>query len=261
MHILCHYLLYLLRARHGNGHGIHSPFVFDFIRSVLCGNDTHDYSLIRNRRRELMKDWRRIAMEEYGEGSRTGKMCGRQVRYIVKTTAVKPKYGRLLTRLVSWYEPDAIIELGTGTGISSLYLAAGCHDCTLFSVEGAREIHEMARQTIQNGNAVNVELIYGLFNDELDPVLRRIENKKRLMVFIDGDHNGTRMLEYIERVVSDPFENMAIILDDIYWSASMKAAWEKLISRADIAVTIDLFQFGILFFKKGIAKQHYMIRF
>ncbi|MBL7112501.1 MAG: class I SAM-dependent methyltransferase [Bacteroidales bacterium] len=261
MRILFYYLIYLIRARHRKGHGIHSPFVFEFISTVLYGDDTHDFTAIDNRRKELLRDRRKIMVEDYGEGSRTGIGEEREVRHIAKSTTVKPKYGRLLTRLVSWYKPYSIIELGTGPGISSAYLATGYPECCLYTIEGSKDINEIARQTMNTVNQVNVELIHGLFIDKLFPLLKEFENKKDLLVFIDGDHHGERLVEYTEMVLSGSIENLAIILDDIYWSSSMTAAWETLIHRSEIAVSIDLFQFGILFVKKGIPKQHYIVRF
>ncbi len=261
MRILFYYLVYLVRARHRKGHGIHSPFVFGFITSVLCGCDTHNYADIDNRRKELLRERHKIKMEDHGQGSRKRIGEEREVRHIVRYTAVKPKYGRLLSRFVSWYKPSAIIELGTGPGISSAYLARGYPQCFLYSIEGSKAIHEIARQTMDNLNQAKVELIHGLFIDKLFSLLKKLKNKNDLLVFIDGDHQGERLLEYTEMVLSGSIENMAIILDDIYWSPSMTRAWETLIHRSDIAVSIDLFQFGILFIKKAIQKQHYIVRF
>src|ERR1700704_3354614 len=50
------YLHYFLTASNGKGHGIHSPFVYDFIERVL--NDTGDfpaYSRIGSLRRQVEK--------------------------------------------------------------------------------------------------------------------------------------------------------------------------------------------------------------
>ena len=261
MHILFHRLSYLVRARHRKGHGIHSPFVFDFVSSVLCGKDRYDYSAIKARRKDLLKDRSRIKVEDRGEGSKKRSGEVREVRHIAKTTPVKPKYGRFLTRMAGWYKPDYIVELGTGMGLSSAYLAGGCPDCILYTIEGSKSIHEMARQTMGAVRLDNAVLIHGLFADKLSSVMTEIEGCNSLLVFIDGDHCGERVLGYVETLLSGSFENLVIILDDIYWSASMTSAWKAFIHRPEIAVSIDLFQFGILFIKKGISKKHYKIRF
>jgi len=261
MRILIKYLLYLVSARHRKGHGIHSPFVFDLVSNVLYGTDKQDYTVVEARRKYLLKDRSRINVEDYGAGSRTGAGEGREVRHIAKTSAIRSKYGRLLTRLVSWYKPSTIIELGTGFGISTAYLAIGCPGSGIYSIEGSGNIHDMARETMQITGLKNVELIHGQFAGELRPLLEKTVNKKNFLVFIDGDHVGKNVLEYCEWLEEKSFEDLVIILDDIYWSPSMAAAWKELVGRTEFTVSIDLFQFGILFVKKGVAKQHYMIRF
>jgi len=261
MHILISYLFYLIRARHRKGHGIHSPFVFEFVNTVLSGDDTFDYSVIEARRKELLQDHRKIVVEDHGTGSRTGIGEEREIRHIAKTSAVRPKYGRLLTRFVSWYKPNSIIELGTGPGISSAYIAGGNQEGILYTIEGSDKICEIARQTMTALDLTGVELINGLFSEILSPLLSKIENKQGLLVFIDGDHHGESVIGNVDTVLSGSFENLAIVLDDIYWSPSMTSAWNTLVDHPGIAVSIDLFQCGILFVKKGIAKQHYIIRF
>ncbi len=41
-------------------------------------------------------------------------------------------------------------------------------------------------------------------------------------------------------------EEALIIMDDIYWSKEMYAAWKEIISWPGVRVSIDLFQMGIL---------------
>ena len=261
MNILIDYLSYLARARHRKGHGIHSPFVFDFVINVLRGNDTCDYAAITARRKELLSDRRRICRGNHGAGSKTGTTREREIRDIVKSSAVKPKYGRLLARTASWYKPGSVIELGTGAGMSSAYLSTGFPGCALFSIEGAKDIHDIARETVKVLSLRNVQLIHGSFAERLPPLLGEQVKRQNLLVFIDGDHNGEKVMAYCSLLFERLFEDLIIILDDINWSRSMKVAWNKLIRLEDITVSIDLFRFGILFVKKGVSKQHYVIRF
>ena len=203
----------------------------------------------------------RICPGNHGAGSRTGTTGEREIRDIVKFSAVKPKYGRLLARTASWYKPGTVIELGTGTGMSSAYLAAGFPGCTVYSVEGSKEIYDIARETITVLSLNNVQLIHGSFAERLLPLLDEQANRQNLLVFIDGDHDGEKVMAYCSLLFERLFEDLIVILDDIYWSRSMQAAWNKLIRLKEVTVSIDLFRFGILFVKKGVSKQHYVIRF
>ena len=64
------YLHYYLSASNGKGHGVHSPFVFDFIQHVL--NDKKEYPCYRaieQKRKELLSNETIIEVEDLGAGS------------------------------------------------------------------------------------------------------------------------------------------------------------------------------------------------
>jgi hypothetical protein len=50
------------------------------------------------------------------------------------------------------------------------------------------------------------------------------------------------------------------IFDDIHWSIEMEEAWEKIQQHPKVTVTIDTFQWGIVFFRKEQPKEHFVIR-
>jgi len=51
-----------------------------------------------------------------------------------------------------------------------------------------------------------------------------------------------------------------VILDDIHWSREMNAAWKKIIANKQVTVSIDTFQWGLIFFRKEQKKQDFRIR-
>ena len=51
-----------------------------------------------------------------------------------------------------------------------------------------------------------------------------------------------------------------MIFDDIYWSAEMTAAWDEIASHEDVSVSIDTYQWGLVFFRKEQVKQHFVLR-
>jgi hypothetical protein len=50
------------------------------------------------------------------------------------------------------------------------------------------------------------------------------------------------------------------IFDDIHWSIEMEEAWETIKNHPKITVTIDTFQWGIVFFRAEQEKEHFTIR-
>jgi hypothetical protein len=94
------YLRYCLTASNGNGHGMHSPFVFQFILNVL--NNGKGYGMparIEALRGELLRRADMLTIEDLGAGSRTGATRERSVGTLAKAALKPKKYGELLHRL------------------------------------------------------------------------------------------------------------------------------------------------------------------
>ena len=116
------YLHYYLTASNGKGHGIHSPFVFNFIIKVL--NDKKNYAcyaLIENRRKELLNDTTAIEVEDFGAGSSVINTNQRVVKNIAQSSLKPKKFSQLLFRIVQYYKPGTMLELGTSFGITTAY--------------------------------------------------------------------------------------------------------------------------------------------
>ena len=118
------YLRYYLTASNSKGHGIHSPFVFDFIKHVM--NDTKEYTcyeMIELQRKKLLRDETIIEVEDFGAGSAVMKTNKRAVKDIAQSSLKPKKFSQLLFRMVQYYQPKTIIELGSSLGITTAYLA------------------------------------------------------------------------------------------------------------------------------------------
>lgn len=201
-----------------------------------------------------------IEIHDLGAGSRVESIKNRNVSSIVKNSSVTMKLGALLHRLCKWYEPELIVEFGTGLGISTAYLASGAGEVPLISIEGSREKHHFARNNSDLYANSSIEYILGDFNSEFERVLGR--SKNHMLVFIDGDHRYNSTVEKVDAFIkNESVDELMIILDDIYWSDGMQEAWEECISKTEIAISIDLFYFGILIMRPGIEKQHFKINF
>jgi hypothetical protein len=52
-----------------------------------------------------------------------------------------------------------------------------------------------------------------------------------------------------------------IIIDDIYSSTGMKEAWNEIKKFEMVTVTIDIYRMGIVFFREGMKRNDYIIRY
>lgn len=255
------YLSFWLKASGSKGHGIHSPFVFDFVTNLLNAKDQPEiFNAIESRRKELLQDNAVIDVEDFGAGSSVIKTNRRIVKKIAASSLKPKKYSQLLYRMAAYYRPQTILELGTSFGITTSYLAAGNPHAHVYTCEGASAIAGIAALTFLHGKFQNIELIKGDFTHTLPPLLQRKKNVD--MAFIDGNHRKEPTLNYFQLILGFTKSSSIVIFDDIHWSREMEEAWEEIKNHPAVTCSIDLFFVGCVFFNTGFKeKQHFTIRY
>ncbi len=255
------YLTYWLTASNGKGHGIHSPFVFDLVKNVLRDKKTYPcYPGIEKARAQLLKQNETIEVEDLGAGSSVIKINQRVVADIAASSLKPVKYAQLLFRLVQYYKPGKIVELGTSLGITTSYLAVGNPNAQVHTIEGSRAIAGIAFSTFNSIGLSNIQLTTGDFQKMLPPVLLTMETVD--LAFIDGNHRKEPTLDYFSKLLSFSTPSTIIIFDDIHWSAEMEAAWASVKQHPRVTLTVDLFFIGMVFINPDLKiPQHYAIRF
>jgi len=255
------YLHYYLTASNGKGHGVHSPFVFGFIRDVL--NDKKNYSCyasVEQKRKELLSNETIIEVEDFGAGSSVIKTNKRVIKDIASSSLKPKKYAQILFRIAQYYKPKTILELGTSFGISTAYLASADHIPDVYTCEGASSIAAIAKRNFEKLGLKNIHLTEGDFANTLSPLLAKLN--KIDLAFIDGNHRKEPTLNYFQQLLNHSTGSAILIFDDIHWSAGMEAAWELIKQHQAVSLTIDLFFIGIVILSPDINhKQHFSIRF
>lgn len=227
---------------------VHSPFVFDFVEQVL-EDDRHFYAFdhLNNLQSRLEQDERSLNVTDLGAGSKQLKSNERQVREIAKTALSSPFYNRLLYRMVQYYRPETLIELGTSLGLSSLYMAKGNPKARLYTVEGCPQTAAIAFEQFQRLKAENIEPIVGNFDAVLPELINGLQQID--FVFFDGNHRKEPTLRYFEQCLALAHADSIFVFDDIHWSKEMEAAWEAIKAHPKVRLSIDLFEVGIVFFR------------
>ena len=254
------YLAYLFFSSNHKGHGIHSPFVFDFIIHVLRGQmkDEIQFKRIEKWRNELIRSSDFITVEDHGAGSSIKVGTRRSISSIAKHSLKSPKYARILYRIVAYYKPDSILELGTSFGVTTQYLAIANPTASITTIEGAPEIAQIAQAGFKKNACQHVRLIQGNFNNELDNVVKGMTGKK--FIYVDGNHQFEPTIQYFNTIMSMSGESDIIVFDDIHWSKAMEQAWREIKQDKRVRYTIDLFFIGIIFLKKDfLQKQDFII--
>lgn len=241
-------------------HGTHSPFVYKLTDEVIYDfNAKSDYKSIEAQRKKLFNDDSLITVTDLGAGSHLNKNRTKQVKQIAKNALKNPRLAQLIYRLAKDNQPKSIIELGTCLGITSAYLSKACPEADVITIEGCPETAKVAYKNFQELELDNVELRVGNFDTLLPGV---IEQEAKLdFVYVDGNHRKEATLNYFNWCLPKVHEGSLLIFDDIYWSEGMKEAWEEIKRHPEVTVTVDLFWIGLVYFKKGQAKEHFKIKF
>jgi predicted O-methyltransferase YrrM len=244
----------------GNAHKIHSPFVFDLYNQIFKNKqEFYAYEKIEEIRKELLSDERSLEVLDLGAGSKSGNHKSRKINDITKTASKAKKYPQLLFRMANYFQPETILELGTSVGLSTMYLAIARSKSQVITIEGSPEIRNLALKNFEKCCLKNIRSIEGNFDSKLPKVLDEIKTLD--MVFFDGNHRKLPTLAYFKLCQQKANEKSIFIFDDIYWSKEMAEAWEIIKRDPSVTVTIDIFQMGIVFFRKEQAKQHFILSY
>lgn len=249
------FLKYRLRA--GNAHDIHSPFVYDLFNNILYDKTPYYcFDLVESIRAKQLLNNNKIKIKDFGTGK------NQRIIHVsdIAKKAVKPKkYAQLLFRLVNRFSSENILEIGTSLGITTLYLSLPSTKNRIITLEGSPEIAAIAIDNFEIIQSKNIELICGEFEESLPKALLKF--KKLDFVYFDGNHKRNPTLSYFDKCLDLSTEDSIFVFDDIYWSIEMKNAWKEIKKNPKVTLSIDLFQFGIVFFKKGLEKQHFTLRY
>ena len=234
--LIYNYCVYRIKA--GNEHSVHSPFVFDLLTKVIYNHvDYYSFKKIENLREELLDSKKTIA----------------------KSTAKPAKYGQLLFRLVNYFQPAQIVELGTSVGISTAYMASVNSKTNVITIEDRKGIAEAAREIFAKLELKNIEQITSNSEKALPTILNKYQNLD--FVHFAGNYSKQATLNHFNQCLEKANGNSVFVFDNMYQSSEMKTIWEEIKNNNRVRVTIDMYCMGIVFFRQEQVKQHFVIKF
>ncbi|OIO08795.1 MAG: methyltransferase [Flavobacteriales bacterium CG_4_8_14_3_um_filter_35_10] len=251
------YLKFLLKST--DKHGIHSPFVFDFTANCLdikLNKTEGIYLGYQSYKSSLLADKTFINITDFGAGSKYFKSNQRQISEIAKYAGISNKKAKLLTKILNYFKPTNILELGTSLGLSSLILSQQ-NRAKVITIEGCKATSNFAQTHLTALELNSVRFI----SDEFSKVLPQLTKEHQFdLVYFDGNHQKEATLNYFNQCLKTIHNETIFIFDDIHLSKAMYESWQELIKNPKITVSIDLFYFGIAFFRTEQTKQHFYIR-
>jgi predicted O-methyltransferase YrrM len=253
------YLQFLWHSK--NEHAVHSPFVFKLI--TKCFYDTKskpEYAILKEYRNSLLKNHTKIEVTDFGAGSKVFKSNTREISKIAKTAGISPKRAELLFRIVNYFQPENILEIGTSLGLATSALSLGSRslgtNAKITTLEGCPETAKLAEEQFKKIGLTNINLEVTEFN----AYLSKLQTLNFKLIYFDGNHSKKATLDYFELLLPTITNETVWIFDDIHWSSEMEEAWEIIKKHPKVTVTIDTFQWGLVFFRREQPKEHFTIR-
>ncbi len=250
------YIQYRRRAQ--SRHGVHSPFVYELVDKVLRAKGAIRSREIELLRGSLRRDDSAFRIQDFGAGSRVLKNPERKVSELASVSATPKTVAMMLQRLIIYYNLKNLIELGTNLGITTAYVAAAPSVKKLISIEGDPNLASIARENLKKLN-LEAEIETGAFEDLLKPAIGKLGSVD--FAYLDGNHRKLPTLAYFESLVPALKNDSVIAIGDIHWSAEMEEAWEEIKKHPSVRVTVDIFHLGLVFFRKEMTREHFIIKF
>lgn len=251
------YLKFLWSSK--NEHAVHSPFVFNLVTKCFYDNNLKpEYQVLKNYRNSLLENKKTIEVTDFGAGSKVFKSNTRQISKIAKTAGISRKRAELLFRIVNYFQPSTILEIGTSLGLATSALALGNPKAKITTLEGCPETAKIAQEYFGKFDLTNVNSIVAEFSEYFKTINHQPSTIN--LIYFDGNHSKSATLDYFELLLSTITNDSVWIFDDIHWSPEMDDAWEIIKNHPKVTVTIDTFQWGIVFFRMEQQKEHFIIR-
>ena len=282
------WLRHQLTAWNTGGEGVHSPYLFEWVRMVMMDkNAYYIWGEIERCREKMLRDERELEFVDYGSAIKSRSLesgseavCRleyrdtRRVRDIARRSLAKRKYAQMLSRLVNWlgashslengsgtacsleFRGLTIVELGTSLGVTTAYMAAMDSRNRVVTFEGCEAVANIAKENWKALNINNIECRVGKIDAE--QLTRDIEHLD--VAFIDANHTYEGTCKYFDILAGKVREKSVIVVDDIHHSEEMEKAWKTICADERVTSTIDLYQMGLVFFDKHYWKRNYKMR-
>jgi len=228
-------LAFNLKAANGKGHGVHSPFVFRFITEILNDNRFfYSYETIENNKKIFQITTNKLTNKKHVASIDSMLKC-----------LPESKYHQLLFKIVHYYNPDNILEIGSSLGITTAYLSlANENNCITSLVETPIQ-HLLSNENLKETEVKNATVIH---STDLNLSITDIAIKKYgLILFNMSQINHEINIKDIFRILN---EDSIIIFFSKNENFKPNHFWDEIISYQHKTISIKLLSLRIVFFRK-----------
>jgi predicted O-methyltransferase YrrM len=240
--------------------------VFDLVQKCFYDKTIYpEYSDLEKYRNALLQNKNTIEVTDFGVGLRIFKSNTRAINQIAKNDGISAERAKLLFRIVNYFQPKSILEIGTSVGLATSALSLNDF-AKITTLERCPNTMAIAKNQLQlqlpeyskKVNFVDTEFYSYLKN--LQHKTYNLQLTPYNLIFFVNNHSEAATLDYFELLLPTINNESIWIFDDIHWSKEMEYAWEIIKKHPKVTVTIDTFQWGIVFFRSEQVKEDFIVR-
>lgn len=142
---------------------------------------------------------------------------------------ISTKKVKLLIRLVAYFKPKYILEINRSRNNASLVLNSGNKNASVITLESNQEF-------------------------------KVLKNQQFDFIYFNENHSKKDTLNFFKNCLNTLKNDAIWVFNDIYKNTEIQEAWIEIKNHQKVTVTVDVFYFGFVFFRKEQAKEHFKIR-
>ena len=250
------FLIHFIKRK--DEHSLHSPFLFDFYNKTIKLKKQFVSKELENERLFLFSSKKQVTLSQLGAKTKSFNSSS-TIGKVAKSSLSDIQQTAFLGAMVAYLQPKTILELGTSFGISTCYLKKHTPNGHIITLEGNESIAQNADERFRKLGLKNIQLIKGNFDNTLSEAISTLSSLD--FVFFDGNHRYEPTMQYFNICLAKSTEESAFVFHDIYWSKGMAKAWNEIKKHPKVTISIDLYYFGIVFFRTNQPKQDFILKF
>lgn len=232
---------------------LHSPSLFELYSEIKKARQMPMPSKYARYLDELKKVESQITLENTpGAGSHNKKTSLSFWEYFKQTKFVE-KDLKTLQGIINYHNSKIeVLELGTGTGATSQFLANSSLVEKIHSIDANSILHQEVKKIVDS----KVELTTAYFDDVLDEYLA---TTPYFLILVDGNHSYKATLKYYQ-LVCEKSSAEFVVFDDIRWSSGMYQAWCEIAKDLKSGYALDFGRMGVIWRKEKCVPQYFYLR-
>ena len=243
---------YLKRARHRRGHGIHSPFLFRLITTVIEGKRNNpEYRNFKQLKKEAIGLIKGSISPELANLFANYNLPVSKSRKLFRKLELPLRYSKVVFRLVQYFQPTNILYYGPTLGVNLAVVIMANNKSHLYYIEDdiiyQRFISEL-------NNKSNIIEINNITEDQILP-------DKAEFSLINYPFDPIRSRKILQNRIDLHGPDDVVVIRGIHESKEMESVWMDLKVSTEVRVSLDLFEIGIFLFRKGLQKEDFILKF